>query len=320
MSKHCEVCGIKIPDDYGNLLCDTHYADADKRKAERVAAELERTKKAPESPIFPANVGEVDPTFGIKDPDYKENPQADDKDQVLANLAQFIYTHDPVKGRTGKLLWYPTRNMYTYIKNYCIAKISKHPQYPKYVWKPKIVDVGCGSGVGSNILSLEGDFVWGIDKNAFSIEFAKEAFQREKNGIYYSSQLTFDNIDIMTENRELMKFDIVVAIEIIEHIKDTDTFLKQLITLFTKRDKRGRPLVDDLQMTEFFFSTPNRNSPKINKEKPANEFHVREWTSQEFHELLSKYFNNVFFMNNKGEPVEVDCKDDIVFAKCSSAK
>src|SRR3990167_5637620 len=255
---------------------------------------------------------------GIKDETYTQNPEANDKDQILANLAQFIYTHrdsDHPKGKKhGVLLYYPQRNMYNYIKNYCIKQATTHPQYPKYVWKPKIVDVGCGSGVGSNILSQEADFVWGIDKNEFSIEFAKEAFTREKNNIYYSSQLTFDVIDVMNDNREFVAFDIVVCIEIIEHIADTLGFLNKL-KRFAKKDKRGQLIRE--HGTVFFISTPNRNNPKIRKDRPENPFHVREWTSQEFKEMLLKHFEQVELMNDKGESIADDAPDQVIFAKCS---
>jgi intein/homing endonuclease len=154
----------------------------------------------------------------------------------------------------------------------------------------------CGSGVGSNVLSQEADFVWGIDKNAMSVKFAKEAFERVKNGIYYSSQLTYDNIDIMEDNREVMKFDVVVAIEIIEHIADHRGFLERLIKKFDKRD------ADD--PTEYFISTPNRNNKSIQDDHPKNPFHVKEWTSEEFYNVLSEFFGSIEFMNAKGEPIE----------------
>jgi len=338
MPKQCNRCDKKIPDEYQNLLCDQCYQVVAEENAKAKAEADAELARNPEAATNLSNAAKTDPItspepsnlaprssldassgdFGIKQPGYTENPEKDDKDQVLANLAQFIYSHDEAKHRPGKLLWYPTRNMYNYVRNYCLSKVQQHPQYPKYIWKPKIVDVGCGSGVGTNVLSQEADFVWGIDKNAWSIEFAKEAFTREKNGIYYSSQETFDVIDIMTENRELMKFDVVVAIEIIEHIYDTHKFLNQIIHHFTKRDKAGRPLTH--QGTEFFISTPNRNSHKIKKDKPENTYHVREWSSQEFHELLSRYFGIVNLLNNKGEPVKIDCEDDIILAHCLNPK
>lgn len=341
MSKKCERCGKDIPPEYQNLLCDECYQivsrendDHQLQKESQAQAELLKNTASPvhperTEPIIPVE-GEAEASVpatpamtcdhsncGISVPEYKENPEQDDKDQILANLAQFIYTHrdkEHPKGRKkGLLLYYPQRNMYTFIKNYCMKKAMSHPQYPKYIWKPKIVDVGCGSGVGSNILSQEADFVWGIDKNEFSIEFANEAFTREKNGEYYSSQLSFDIIDIMNDNRQFMTFDIVVAIEVIEHIWDVHGFLTNL-KRFTKLDKKGRPANP---ATEFFISTPNRNSPKIRKDRPENVFHVREWTSQEFKALLLKHFGQVELMNDRGISVADDAIDQVIFAKCS---
>lgn len=343
MTKNCERCGVAIPPDYGNLLCDEHYklvvSENEKVALEKTLTARAEVAKNPASPTHPNRIDESVPvsgptpetptvksesgscdhsTCGISDPAYVENPEADDKDQILANLAQFVYTHrdaDHPKGKkAGVLLYYPQRNMYTFIRNYCMRQAMSHPQYPKYLWKPKIVDVGCGSGVGANIMSQEADFVWGIDKNAFSIEFAKEAFTREKNGEYYSGQLTFDNIDLMNDNRQFMAFDIVTAIEIIEHVWDVNGFLNQL-KRFTKKDKHGAVIKE--HGTEFFISTPNRNSPKIRKDRPDNLFHVREWTSQEFKALLLKHFESVELMNTKGEPMQDDTVEQVVLARCA---
>ena len=255
---------------------------------------------------------------GILDPAYVENPEMDDKNQILANLAQFIYSHDPAKKRAGKLLWYPQRNMYTFIRNYARSKIMSHPQYPKQIWKPHIVDVGCGSGVGSNVISQEAHFVWGIDKNEWSIEFAREAFTRERNNIYYSGQVTFDVFDIMVDTRQIAQFDFVVAIEVVEHIKDINKFLNAC-KRFTRLDKKRSCYVPNA--TEFFFSTPNRNFHKIRKDRPENIYHVREYTSQEIVSLLQKHFEGVELMNQKGELIPVDTVvDEVVLAKCRYPK
>lgn len=356
LHKKCERCGVAIPDDYQNLLCLEDYKVVEKENKEaeerRRAQAAQEALKNPDSPTHPALAAHREPfvengllersgesgsvekvpergsegdggvcshiSCGIKDPQYKENPEADDKDQVLANLAQFVYTHrdkDHPKGRKkGVLLYYPQRNMYTFIKNLCMKRAMAHPQYPKHIWKPRIVDVGCGSGVGSNILSQEADFVWGIDKNEFSIEFAQEAFTRVKNGQYYSSQLTFDVVDLLTDTRQFEQFDVVVAIEVIEHIFDAQGFLAAL-KRFAKKDKKGNHI--DQYGTEFFISTPNRNNPKIRKDRPDNPFHVREWTSQEFKELLSGHFRSVELLNDRGEPVPDDAIDQIILARCS---
>lgn len=308
-NRFCEVCYQPIPDDFQNALCLDCY--------NKQVVELEQRKKDDEeekkgnSPFITIPMPLMPPISnqGIQDPNYQTNPEAEDKNQVLANLAQFVYSK--------KLLWYPTRNMYNAVKLWCMKRATEHPQYPKAIWKPKVVDVGCGSGVGSNVLSQEADFVWGIDKNPFSISFCKEAFNRIKNGIYYSSQLTFDVIDIMTENRELMKFDVVVAIEIIEHLEDTDLFLRQIIKHFASHKKGNYNVA---QPTTYFISTPNRNNEKIRKDKPQNLFHVREYTSQEFKALLSNYFQKVSLLNQKGEPVPDDTHETPIMAMASLPK
>lgn len=301
--KTCEVCGAEIPADFVNALCSNCYGEVDKEN-QRLKAQEEEVRESVQPAPEPLPTASFEPINGITDPNYQENPEAEDKEQWETNIAQF-------RG-TGKILWHPTRNMYEFIKNYCRERALQHPQYPKFVWKPQIVDVGCGVGLGSNILSQEADVVWGIDKNVNSIKFAKEAFTRIKNNIYYCPQLTYDVIDIISDNRTFAKFDIVVAIEIIEHISDYKTFLKTLIEKFDRR-RNDMP-------TEYFISTPNRNNRHIAKDKPFNSYHVREWTQEEFHAVLSEFFERIEFFKSNGESVGDENNHTPLLAKCSGAK
>ena len=246
----------------------------------------------------------------IKAETYTEHPEYDytKESQCRRNIDMFH--------KCGRVLYPPTRKMYEYIKNYCIDFVKNHPQYPKFNWKPKICDVGCGSGFGANILSQEADFVWGIDISEKDIQWCKEAFERHKNNIYYSSQLTFDVVDIKDEPRELMAFDIVACIEVIEHIADynkTLSFLKNLC----KKDKKGNYL-EPPNSTKVFISSPNRNHPKIGKDHPKNKRHVREWTPEELYSVLTKHFKYVLLMDENGEPKELDMKNQVVFFKCET--
>jgi 2-polyprenyl-3-methyl-5-hydroxy-6-metoxy-1,4-benzoquinol methylase len=287
----CEVCGKEIPLDFVNPLCWECYD-----KLEKAAGKANEPVSNHEDDF--AKVDTVNPTEtknGITEPTYIENPQAEDKEQWEANVALFK--------RQGKMLWGPTRSIYNFIRDYNLNKITQHPQYPKFIWKPKIVDVGSGCGVGSNVLSQEADFVWGIDKNVNSVRFAKECFTRVKNQIYYSSQVTFDVIDIMTDTRQFAYFDQVVAIEIIEHIDDYKEFLKAL-TRFDKKDKKGNVVTQD--PTEYWISTPNRNNAGISNNRPKNKYHVREWTSFEMYDILSEYFTNIVMHNSNGIEIPRD--------------
>lgn len=299
MSKICERCGVEIPDDFVNPLCWKCYDLITAKKEE-----------PPEKPVVEK---QPETKNGITELTYVERPEAEDKEQWMENIRIFQ--------KHSKMLWGPTRSMYTFIKNYNMEKIIKHPQYPKFIWKPKIVDVGCGCGVGSNIMSQEADFVWGIDKNEKSVKFAQECFTRLKNNIYYSAQISFDVMNIFEETRELAKFDQVVAIEIIEHINDYKGFIKALLR-FEKRDKSGMSLPND--PTEYFISTPNRNNKFISKHGPRNRYHVREWTIGEYYNVLDEFFSNIVFYNSVGEPIPLEeyttSERTPILARCSVPK
>jgi 2-polyprenyl-3-methyl-5-hydroxy-6-metoxy-1,4-benzoquinol methylase len=168
----------------------------------------------------------------------------------------------------------------------------------------------------SYILSHEADFVWGIDTSANSIKWATKVFQKYKNGIYYSSQLTFDVIDVLTEDRELEAFDIVVCIEVIEHIADYEKLL-EFIKKFCKKNKRG-VYYEPPNATIVYISSPNRNHPKIRETQPRSNRHVREWTPQELYTVLTKHFKYVVAMNFKGEEKDLSMKDAVMLFKCET--
>jgi 2-polyprenyl-3-methyl-5-hydroxy-6-metoxy-1,4-benzoquinol methylase len=332
----CETCGKTIPEEFVNKIClDCYKTQAEENEKAKQESETERLKeekkfeaqghkKEPEVSVkeergeeSPSN-GSLKAKFGILDPNYTENPEMEDKNQILANLGQFIHTHNEENKKKGILLWHDARYMYNFIRDRSIARLKSHPQFPKQIWKPHTVDVGCGSGVGSNVLSQESHITWGIDKNVWSIEFAQEAFTRERNNIYYSGQLTFDVFDPLEDSRQVGQFDHIVAIEIVEHIYDTDRFLRSLVR-FARKDRKGSYRTP-VPPSEFFISSPNRNSPKISKEKPKNPYHVREWTSQEFLGLLREYFEEVELRNVKGEPVPEDTDTTPMLAICRLPK
>lgn len=308
-NKKCEVCTEKIPDSFTNLLCYGCYDKQVKEIQIKKEQEIEDKKGMPENiiplPIIEAKEGIA--KNGITDPNYTENPEMEDKEQVAANLNLFQ--------KHGVLLWHPTRTIYEFIKVKAREMMSRHPQSllngGKHIWNPTIVDVGCGSGVGSNILSQEASFVWGIDKNEQSIKFAKEAFTRVKNNVYYSCQVSFDQWDIINDNKETMKFDIVSAIEVIEHIYDYKIFLEKIIKF--DNNNPNNP-------TEYYISTPNRNNKSIQKDRPYNKYHCREWKSEELHAILSEYFSEIEFFSSAGEPAPIDTNHTPLLIRCCKLK
>ena len=298
--KRCEICHIEIPPDSGNLLCGEHYKQLVKAQ---VSPEAESVKED----LTLKEVEEKANEFGIADPNYLENPEAYDKEQWGTNIMQF--------DRSGYALWHPTRDMYAYIRDSFIDIVKAHPQFPKWAWKPNVIDVGSGAGIGANMLSQESSYVWGVDKNEKSVNFANQMYARKKNSMYYSPQLDFAHVDVMDEPREIMTFDVVVAIEIIEHVHDTPRFM-DFLKRVAHKTKKGAYNTEDFKSTITYVSSPNRLCPEISNIQPGNKYHVRELTIPEMVVFLGKHYESVEPLSVKGVAVELDNTKSPILYRC----
>lgn len=229
---------------------------------------------------------------------YKERPMAPELDLVSRMHGRF-------KG-TGFVMPESQKNIYKNITNYFVEDVKNYRGFPKIIHRPTVVDVGCGVGIGTNILSQEAEFAWGIDSNAESIKFATQCFERLKNNIYYTPQVTFDIVDATNESRELREFDYVACIEVIEHIpRDQAESLLYFLNRLTKKDKHGK-YVEDASRTKIFLSTPNRNSTRLQKDTPFNEHHCYEATAGEMYEFLTKHYKYVTIYDENFVPQELN--------------
>ena len=259
--------------------------------------------------VYSVKLSNVTRTFmQIKLPDtYQTRPMAEELDLVSR-------IHGRFKG-TGVVMPEAQRAMYEGMNEQFRADVQGWRGYPKTIRKPTVVDVGCGCGIGSNILSHEAQFVWGIDMNAESIEYARQLFERQPNNIYYTPQVTFDVVDATDMPREMMQFDYVVCIEVLEHlpVDQTDTlmaFLKRFV-----KTRKGVP-IEGPERTKVFISTPNRNSPDIQDETPRNEHHCFEPTAGEMYEYLIQHWKGVTVMNKNHQLRDLDTTDTPLLFKC----
>lgn len=89
----------------------------------------------------------------------------------------------------------------------------------------KILDVGCGGGLIAEPFARLGADVTAIDASEKNIAVAK--IHAEKSGL----KINYKNCaaeDLVTENQ---KFDVVFALEIIEHVADVENFVKSCAAL-----------------------------------------------------------------------------------------
>ena len=91
----------------------------------------------------------------------------------------------------------------------------------------KILDIGCGGGLLSEPMSRMGAKVTGIDASDKNIKIAKLHSNKEKLKIDY-----FCSSPEKLKVKE--KFDVILNMEIVEHVEDIDFFLKSCSKLLKK--------------------------------------------------------------------------------------
>lgn len=135
-----------------------------------------------------------------------------------------------------------------------------------------VLDLGCNTGYGTQILSRSAKRVVGVDVSHGAISAAKQ--KHGKVGIDFQ---LIDGKKLPFADGE---FDVIVSFQVLEHIVDYDVYLNEL-----KRVLTHAGIV--------VLTTPNsvlRLDPGM---KPWNPFHVREFTHSQLKSLLDNYFTSV---------------------------
>ena len=114
----------------------------------------------------------------------------------------------------------------SYIKNN-IIKTLKITDKNKPLKKVKILDVGCGGGLLSEPMCRMGADVTAIDASKKNIEVAKIHAKKDKLKIKYICTSP-DNYKTDT------KFDVILNMEIVEHVEDINVFIKSCSNLLKK--------------------------------------------------------------------------------------
>ena len=136
----------------------------------------------------------------------------------------------------------------------------------------RVVDMACGEGYGSEVLSRTAASVVGVDANPEAHEHARLR--------YTSPNLRFarDLVETFAES-----CDAVVFLQTIEHVEDPGAILEHFKTLI---EPSPSPVA--------YVSTPNllTLAPE-GAEKSENPWHVKEYRAAEFRSLCDAHFGNV---------------------------
>ena len=106
-----------------------------------------------------------------------------------------------------------------YIKK-SITKKFKNKKSDKPLKNIKILDIGCGGGLLCEPLSRLGAKVVGIDASEKNIKIAKTHAKKNKLNVNYYCA-TPENF------KTKLKFDVILNMEIVEHVNDVNLFLEE---------------------------------------------------------------------------------------------
>ena len=149
----------------------------------------------------------------------------------------------------------------------------------------KVIDVGCGHGLGSVFLSKYSNLTIGADKDKELVNKNTSNYKKIKN-------LQFKEFDLLKPSKSFVnEFNVVVSLDVIEH--------------FTKRkiDKVVDSYYNLLNSDGFaIIGTPNIASRPYASQRRLDT-HPFEFTRDEFEETLLKKFKNVFIFSMTDEVV-----------------
>ncbi len=159
---------------------------------------------------------------------------------------------------------------YEHLHRYAIAS--------QLVRGKNVLDLACGEGYGSHLLSKDAKFVVGIDIDKNTVKHAQDKYKVQNLEFIQGSIV---KLPIQNKN----KFDVIICFEGIEHIEEHEQFLSEAKRILKK---------DGL----FIISSPNKKTYS-DDQKFENPFHRKELYFNEFRELLNKFFSNSVFLGQK---------------------
>jgi 2-polyprenyl-3-methyl-5-hydroxy-6-metoxy-1,4-benzoquinol methylase len=138
-----------------------------------------------------------------------------------------------------------------------------------------ILDYGCGTGIALQWVRthFSPSKMVGMDISKGAITSAKDHYP----------DIDFRIINLESLSDDLRnEFDVTLCFEVLEHLRNPDLALSQLVNHYMKSD------------AIFVATTPNRLVFSSNMEpSPINRTHLHEMDLYEFSTLLQKHFNNV---------------------------
>lgn len=136
----------------------------------------------------------------------------------------------------------------------------------------RVIDMACGEGYGSEVLSRGAASVAGVDANPEAFEHARLRYRRQN--------LRFERGPVESHGAP-GAWDAVVFLQTIEHVHDPEAVLAHMRSLLAPGGVA-------------YVSTPNvLTLAPPGAQRSDNPWHLREYRAAEFHELCRSVFSDV---------------------------
>lgn len=139
----------------------------------------------------------------------------------------------------------------------------------------RVLDFGCGSGFGAPLLASAFKSYLGVDLDKEAISFAENVIGPQVPGTHFA-HVTGDPVESLGSE----KFDVIVCLEVIEHVHDAGT----LIVALEKLVRPGGLII---------ISTPNGLRTAHNSRLFWNPYHIDEFSANELDAILNSKFAGV---------------------------
>jgi len=158
-----------------------------------------------------------------------------------------------------------------------VEHLHRYSMATRYVQKKVVLDIACGEGYGTNLLSEAAAFVFGVDISSEIISAATDKYRRGNISFLQGSA---DKIPVKSGI-----IDVVVSFETIEHHDRHEEMLLEI-----KRVLKPAGIL--------IMSSPDKRY-YTDETRYNNPFHVKELYANQFRELIGRRFKHAAFLHQR---------------------
>lgn len=165
-----------------------------------------------------------------------------------------------------------------------------------FVKDKKILDIACGEGYGSHMLSTNAANVTGVDIDNKVIAYAQNK--------YKSPKIRFKQGSVTAMPIEDNSMDVIVCFETIEHVTQQDLVIREC----------RRVLKEDGLL---IMSTPNVHFFTNKSSIQENQFHEKELSKEEIIDLCRPYFSSSYLVSQNiqyGSFIQPEFAEEVTFS------